>query len=147
MAWLAFHRAVQLVEQCSYKANKEVERWRRLGIRFTGKFGARLQSAKAFTPVLWINADASLLLMPMIGFLPPDDPRVIGRSTLIERESWSVVRFSLCGRIHGRFGRGRVFAMLILVRQLSAYDWASAGLPVVRAPAQTAKRSGLCRRR
>ena len=30
--------------------------------------------------------DASLLLMPLVGFLPPDDPRVVGTVAAIERE-------------------------------------------------------------
>ena len=30
--------------------------------------------------------DASLLLLPVVGFLPPDDPRISGTVAAIERE-------------------------------------------------------------
>jgi GH15 family glucan-1,4-alpha-glucosidase len=31
--------------------------------------------------------DASLLLLPLTGFLPPDDPRIIGTVAAIERDT------------------------------------------------------------
>ena len=39
--------------------------------------------------------DASLLQMAPVGFLPPDDPRIVGTVEAIQRSSWSTV--SCCG--------------------------------------------------
>ena len=87
MCWVAFDRAVKLVEQFGMKG--PVERWRELRARihadvcangFDAARGAFVQSygAKAL--------DASLLLIPITGFLPADDPRVIGTVRAIEKD-------------------------------------------------------------
>ena len=89
MAWLAFHRGVQLVEECGYRADDEVGRWRLIRDRIHEQVCARGYNArkKAFTQSYGSSAlDASLLLMPLIGFLPPNDPRVIGTIEAIERD-------------------------------------------------------------
>ena len=116
MAWLAFHRAVQLVEQCSYKANKEVERWREARDKIHRQICQRGYNPrkKAFTQSYGSNAlDASLLLMPMVGFLPPDDPRVIGTIDAIERElmvKGLVLRYRVADtRVDGLAGGEGVF--------------------------------------
>jgi GH15 family glucan-1,4-alpha-glucosidase len=89
MAWLAFHRAVQLVEECGYRADEHVDRWREVRDQIHRQvcelgFNPR---KNAFTQVYGADAlDASLLLMPMIGFLPPKDPRVVSTIEAIERE-------------------------------------------------------------
>jgi len=116
MAWLAFHRAVQLVEQCSYKANKEVERWREARDKIHRQICQRGYNPrkKAFTQSYGSNAlDASLLLMPMVGFLPADDPRVIGTIDAIERElmvKGLVLRYRVADtRVDGLAGGEGVF--------------------------------------
>ena len=87
MCWVAFDRAVKLVEQFGMKG--PVERWRELRSRihadvcangFDAARGAFVQSygSKAL--------DASLLLIPITGFLPADDPRVIGTVRAIEKD-------------------------------------------------------------
>ena len=43
--------------------------------------------------------DASLLLLPLVGFLPPDDPRVKGTVDAIERELWSMAWCSAITRM------------------------------------------------
>jgi GH15 family glucan-1,4-alpha-glucosidase len=87
MAWVAFDRGVKAVEQ--FGRNGTVERWRqcrdeikaevleqgwdeRLG-SFVGYYGAD-------------RVDASLLTIPLFGFLPPDDPRVRGTLEAVRRE-------------------------------------------------------------
>jgi GH15 family glucan-1,4-alpha-glucosidase len=40
------------------------------------------------------HLDASVLMMPLVGFLPPDDARVIGTVKAIETISW---RMALSG--------------------------------------------------
>jgi GH15 family glucan-1,4-alpha-glucosidase len=87
MAWVAFDRAVKAVER--FRLNGPVDRWR--GIRDTIH---REVCAKGFDPVkgTFTQAygsaalDASLLMTALVGFLPPDDPRVIGTVRAIEAE-------------------------------------------------------------
>jgi GH15 family glucan-1,4-alpha-glucosidase len=88
MAWLAFHRGVQLVEECGYPADDEVDRWRAIRDRIHAQVCGRGYNSrkKAFTQSYGSSAlDASLLMMPLIGFLPPTDPRVIATIEAIER--------------------------------------------------------------
>ena len=70
----------------------------------------RSRSATAATTL-----DASLLLMPLVGFLPPDDPRIIGTVAAIERElmvdglvaalSHARSRWTACRRARARSSR------------------------------------------
>ncbi|MET9350199.1 glycoside hydrolase family 15 protein [Streptomyces termitum] len=87
MAWVAVDRTIKLVE--SGDADGPLERWRALRDEihrdvcekgydrerntFTQSYGSR-------------ELDASLLLIPQMGFLPPDDKRVIGTIEAIQRE-------------------------------------------------------------
>ncbi|MEV0491442.1 glycoside hydrolase family 15 protein [Streptomyces atratus] len=87
MAWVAVDRTIKLIE--SGDTEGPLERWRELrdGIHrdvcengydkerntFTQSYGSR-------------ELDASLLLIPQMGFLPPDDKRVIGTIEAIQRE-------------------------------------------------------------
>jgi len=81
MAWVAFDRAIKGAEDFGLEG--PVARWRALRGKihqeicshaFDPKIGAFVQSYGSK------NLDASLLLIPAVGFLPPDDPRV--RSTI-----------------------------------------------------------------
>ena len=87
MAWVAFDRAVRGVEDD--RLDGPVDRWRALRDEihdevcregFDTQLGAFTQSYGS--PRL----DASLLMMPLVGFLPADDPRVVGTVAAIERE-------------------------------------------------------------
>ncbi|WP_103500638.1 glycoside hydrolase family 15 protein [Streptomyces sp. SM14] len=87
MAWVAVDRAVKLIE--SGEVDGPLERWRELRDEihrdvcekgydpqrntFTQSYGSQ-------------ELDASLLLIPQMGFLPPDDKRVIGTVEAIQRE-------------------------------------------------------------
>ncbi|MEU3401713.1 GH15 family glucan-1,4-alpha-glucosidase [Streptomyces filamentosus] len=87
MAWVAVDRTIKLIE--SGDADGPLERWRELRDEihrdvcekgydkerntFTQSYGSR-------------ELDASLLLIPQMGFLPPDDKRVIGTIEAIQRE-------------------------------------------------------------
>src|SRR5262249_43010103 len=82
MAWVAFDRALQSVE--AFKLDGPREEWRKLAARIhadvcrnawrddIGSFVQSYGSADSGGGEL----DASLLLIPLVGFLPPDDPRV-----------------------------------------------------------------------
>jgi GH15 family glucan-1,4-alpha-glucosidase len=86
MAWVAFDRALKSAEQ--FRLPGPLERWRTLcgEIRsdiVRGGFDAELNSfVQCYGGK---ELDASLLLLPCVGFLPPDDPRVAGTVAAIER--------------------------------------------------------------
>ncbi|EST20813.1 glycoside hydrolase family 15 protein [Streptomyces niveus] len=87
MAWVAVDRTIKLIE--SGDADGPLERWREMRDdihhdvcekgydkernTFTQSYGSK-------------ELDASLLLIPQMGFLPPDDKRVIGTIEAIQRE-------------------------------------------------------------
>ena len=89
MAWVAFDRAVKLAEASKYSGGDDLERWRKLRDQIHREVCERGYNAKkkAFTQFYGSDAlDASLLMMPRMGFLPPSDERVRGTIEAIERE-------------------------------------------------------------
>jgi GH15 family glucan-1,4-alpha-glucosidase len=89
MAWLAFDRAVKLVEECGCSADRNLERWKKIRDQIHAEVCERGYNAskRAFTQVYGSDAlDASLLMMPLVGFLPATDERVRGTIEAIERE-------------------------------------------------------------
>ena len=87
MVWVAFDRAIKIREQRG-NSNRVVERWRKLRDQIHEDV-----CRKAFDPGLgsFVQAygskalDASLLLLPLVGFLPPTDPRIIGTVKAVEQ--------------------------------------------------------------
>ena len=89
MAWLAFDRAVKLAESCNCPAEEHLERWREIRDEIHREVCERGYNAgkRAFTQVYGSEElDASLLMMPLTGFLPVEDERVVGTIEAIERE-------------------------------------------------------------
>ncbi len=90
MAWLAFDRAVKLVEKCNCAAEQEhLARWRRIRDEIHREVCERGYNSKrkAFTQFYGSDElDASLLMMPLTGFLPVTDERVAGTIEAIQRE-------------------------------------------------------------
>ncbi|MGE3519962.1 MAG: glycoside hydrolase family 15 protein, partial [Vicinamibacterales bacterium] len=87
MAWVAFDRAVKIVEQLGFEG--PVDRWRALRDEIHGEICTRGYDAERQTFVQYYGGrtlDASLLMLPLVGFLPPTDPRVQGTVAAIERE-------------------------------------------------------------
>ncbi len=87
MAWVAVDRAVRTVERLGVEG--PLDRWRALRARIHGEVCARGFDARrgAFTQAYGSRAlDASLLMIPLVGFLPAKDPRVVGTIRAIERE-------------------------------------------------------------
>jgi GH15 family glucan-1,4-alpha-glucosidase len=87
MAWVAFDRAVRMHEE--FGRDGPVDRWRRLRDEIKTEVLARAWSERkrAFAQSYGSDAlDASVLLMPIVGFLPPDDPRVVATVEAIRRE-------------------------------------------------------------
>ncbi|MEV0556014.1 MULTISPECIES: glycoside hydrolase family 15 protein [unclassified Streptomyces] len=87
MCWVAFDRAVRLAEE--HGRPGPVAHWREVRDRIHREVCERgFDPARAtFTQSYGSRAlDAALLLIPGTGFLPPDDPRVIGTVAAVERE-------------------------------------------------------------
>jgi GH15 family glucan-1,4-alpha-glucosidase len=87
MAWLAFDRAVRAVEHFGLVG--PVGRWRHVRDTIRAEVLARGWNAERGAFVQYYGGtalDASLLMIPLVGFLPADDPRVRGTVAAIERE-------------------------------------------------------------
>jgi GH15 family glucan-1,4-alpha-glucosidase len=87
MAWVAIERALRDAE--TYGLEAPVEHWRTLcaEIHATICREGFNEKKQAFTQSFGDpELDASLLMMPIVGFLPPDDPRIRGTVAAIERE-------------------------------------------------------------
>jgi len=81
MAWVALDRAIKSVE--NFQVEGPLERWCKLRDDIHAEVCERAYDAKLGAFVQSYGArelDASALLIPLVGFLPPSDPRV--RSTL-----------------------------------------------------------------
>jgi GH15 family glucan-1,4-alpha-glucosidase len=86
MAWVAFDRAIKSAETCGLDG--PLDRWKQLRQEihddvcqhgFDNELGSFVQAYGSK------ELDASLLLLPAVGFLPPDDPRMHGTIAAIER--------------------------------------------------------------
>jgi GH15 family glucan-1,4-alpha-glucosidase len=86
MAWVAFDRAIKDAEQDGLEG--PIERWRQLRnaihtqVCENGFDSNRNSFVQSYDST---HLDASLLLIPQVGFLPADDPRVVGTIAAIER--------------------------------------------------------------
>ena len=87
MAWVALDRGVKAIEEFGHEG--PVERWREcrdtihaevLDRGFDSELDSFVQSYDSK------RLDASLLMIPLVGFLPPDDPRVVGTLEAVRRE-------------------------------------------------------------
>jgi len=89
MAWVAFDRAVKLIEECNCPGHQHLERWRKIRDEIHAQVCAQGYNAKkkAFTQFYGSEElDASLLMMPLVGFLPATDERVRQTIEAVERE-------------------------------------------------------------
>jgi len=87
MCWVALDRALKMVKQ--YGAEGPVERWRALCAQIHDEICRRGFDRTKNSFVQSYDStelDASLLLIPMTGFLPADDARMTGTVRAIERE-------------------------------------------------------------
>ena len=86
MAWVAFDRTIKACER--FGVDEDLDWWQatrqeihdevcRLG--FDAKLGSFVQSYGSN------QLDASLLLIPLVGFLPPSDPRILATVQQIEK--------------------------------------------------------------
>ena len=87
MAWVAFDRAIRMIEEDGLGG--PVDRWRALREEIHDEVCREGLSEKlgAFTQSYGLDRlDASLLMIPLVGFLPADDERVVATVAAIERE-------------------------------------------------------------
>ena len=89
MAWVAFDRAVKLVENYNCKGDHNLARWKNLRDEIHREVCQKgfHPKKKAFTQTYGSEAmDASLLMIPLVGFLPAHDERVCGTIEAVERD-------------------------------------------------------------
>ncbi len=87
MAWVAFDRMVKTIER--FQADGPAERWRTIRDEIHREVCQRGFDPRRNTFLQSYDndeLDASLLMMPLVGFLPPEDPRVFGTIEAIQRE-------------------------------------------------------------
>jgi GH15 family glucan-1,4-alpha-glucosidase len=87
MTWVAFDRAIKGVEQFGLEGPRA--HWEKLRATIAAEILDKAYDRKRNTFVQYYGArdlDAALLLIPQLGFLPPEDPRVHGTVAAIERE-------------------------------------------------------------
>ncbi len=87
MAWVAFDRAIKSAEM--FNLPGEVERWRKAREKIHNDVCERGFDPELVSFVRSYGSkelDASLLLLPAVGFLPPEDPRIRATVEAIERE-------------------------------------------------------------
>jgi GH15 family glucan-1,4-alpha-glucosidase len=85
MAWVAMDRAIKATE--NFGLPGEPDRWRELRTRIHEQVCREGYNQKLNAFVQYYGskeADASLLMLPLVGFLPPDDPRMVGTVDFIQ---------------------------------------------------------------
>jgi GH15 family glucan-1,4-alpha-glucosidase len=129
MAWVAMDRAVTTVERFGLEG--AVDRWRHTRdqiheevcrVGFNSDLGAFVQSYGSR------ELDASLLIVPLVGFLPPEDPRVRGTVAAIARHLMRdglVIRYATESAVDGMGGTGE--GAFLLCSFWMADNWAMQG--------------------
>jgi GH15 family glucan-1,4-alpha-glucosidase len=87
MAWVVFDRAVRLVEGMG--GGRQAERWASVRDEIHAEVCERAWDPDRRTFTQYYGSaelDASVLLMPIVGFLPGDDERVTGTIDAVRRE-------------------------------------------------------------
>jgi GH15 family glucan-1,4-alpha-glucosidase len=87
MAWVALDRAVRDAEQ--FRLEGPLERWRALRDRIHADVCRQGFDAERNTFVQYYGGkepDAALLMLPLVGFLPCHDPRVLGTIAAVRRD-------------------------------------------------------------
>jgi GH15 family glucan-1,4-alpha-glucosidase len=106
MAWVAIDRAIKSADMGWFAA--DIEKWKELRVRIHKEvcekgFDTELNSFVQFYGSKLF--DASLLMMPLVGFLPADDPRVLGTVAAIEKQLMSkegfVARYTTDPKVDG----------------------------------------------
>jgi len=108
MAWVAVDRAVRMVQE--FGVDGPLNRWDRLRSDIHDEV-CRLGFSRELNSFVQYyggkELDASLLLLPLVGFLPPEDPRIRGTVTAIEKNLMHdglVARYNTRSSVDGLVG-------------------------------------------
>ncbi|PZX17070.1 GH15 family glucan-1,4-alpha-glucosidase [Palleronia aestuarii] len=113
MAWVAFDRGIRAVED--YGLDGPVDRWRATREEIRDDILAHGWNEERGSFVQYYGGtglDAALLLLPAVGFLPPDDHRIVATVEAIQRdlvEDGLVLRYRSEGASDGLEGREGTF--------------------------------------
>ncbi|HXW77887.1 MAG TPA: glycoside hydrolase family 15 protein [Acidimicrobiales bacterium] len=113
MAWVAMDRAVKAVEKFGLEG--PVERWREVRDTIHEQVLRQGYNAEvgSFTQAYGsTELDASLLLVPLMGFLPVNDPRIVGTIEAVQRElmvNGFVIRYRNTSGVDGLPGQEGTF--------------------------------------
>ena len=105
MAWVAFDRAIKDAERDGLKG--PIAKWRKVRAAIHAEVCRKGFNARQNSFVQYYGSthlDASLLLIPQVGFLPAEDPRVAGTIAAIERTllvNGLVARYSTGSHVDG----------------------------------------------
>jgi GH15 family glucan-1,4-alpha-glucosidase len=87
MAWAVFDRSIKMAEQLGLDA--PLERWRELRAEIHAQVCERAYDAERGTFTQYYGSDeldAAVLVLVLVGFLPPDDVRIVGTVDAVEQE-------------------------------------------------------------
>jgi GH15 family glucan-1,4-alpha-glucosidase len=113
MAWVAFDRAVRIMQE--FGADGSLDRWIKLRSDIHDEVCRLGFSRELNSFVQYYGAkelDASLLLLPLVGFLPPEDPRILSTVAAIERnlmQDGLVARYNTESSVDGLAGNEGTF--------------------------------------
>ncbi len=113
MAWVAVDRAVRTMNE--FNEEGPLERWTRLRADIHDevcRFGFSQELGSFVQYFGGKDLDASLLMLPLVGFLPPEDPRIRGTVDAIEKHLMNdgfVARYDTRSAVDGVPGSEGVF--------------------------------------
>jgi GH15 family glucan-1,4-alpha-glucosidase len=113
MVWVAFDRGVRSIEEFGLEG--PLERWRELRERIHDEVCEKGFDRERNSFVQYYGStdlDASLLLLPLVGFMAADDPRIVGTVAAIERdllEDGFVARYNTSSGTDGLTGTEGAF--------------------------------------
>lgn len=113
MAWVAFDRATRAAEQLG--AERDLSRWRAIRDSLHAEVCEEGFDRKLNSFVQYYGSDtldASLLMLPLVGFLPACDPRILGTVAAIEKRllrDGFVARYNTATGVDGLRGDEGVF--------------------------------------
>jgi GH15 family glucan-1,4-alpha-glucosidase len=87
MAWVAFDRTIRDAER--FKVEVPLEKWKKVRQEIHDnvcRYGFNKRAGSFVQSYGSKEVDASLLLLPLVGFLPPLDPRIVATIGRIEKE-------------------------------------------------------------
>jgi GH15 family glucan-1,4-alpha-glucosidase len=113
MAWVAFDRAIRMVQE--FGEDGPIERWIKLRSDIHDEV-CRLGFSRELNSFVQYygskELDASLLILPLVGFLPPEDPRMQGTVAAIEKNLMQdrlVARYRTKSSVDGLAGNEGAF--------------------------------------